>query len=247
MGQLTQSIPYTEYTTVQRDLLSDVVKDEIIYNTTNVRYEIYDGTIWQKYLHNSTDIDITSTIDPTTSDDGYEIGQKWINTVTDTVFVLVDNTASNAVWKQISNTPGGADTNVQFNDDGVFGGQSTFIFDKTTNLLSLNGTFANNIPVTYIPAGTTQTINWQLGNLQILDLGSTTGNVTLTYSNPVAGATYYLKVIQGATTRTLVYPATVKWNGATALIPTTTNDAIDLITMFYDGTNYLSSYTTNYA
>ena len=119
--------------------------------------------------------------------------------------------------------------------------------NKINGNFELDGQFYNNLPTILIPTGTTETIDFDNGNLQILDLGSATGNVTLTYSNPIAGATYYLKVIQGVTSRTLVYPAIVKWNGATALIPTTTNDAIDLITMFYDGTNYLASYTTNYS
>ena len=34
-------------------------------------------------------------------------------------------------------TPGGADTQVQFNDGGSFGGDSTFTFNKTTNVLSV--------------------------------------------------------------------------------------------------------------
>jgi hypothetical protein len=34
-------------------------------------------------------------------------------------------------------TPGGADTNVQFNDGGVFGGEASLTFDKTTQTLSL--------------------------------------------------------------------------------------------------------------
>lgn len=40
-----------------------------------------------------------------------------------------------------STTPGGSDKHVQFNDGGVFGGDSKFTFDKTTGLLTLNGNF----------------------------------------------------------------------------------------------------------
>ena len=65
-------------------------------------------------LSNSPDLDTANwemtlldteinTVDPTTANDSYLIGQKWINTTNDTAFVLVDNTSSNAVWKQVSN------------------------------------------------------------------------------------------------------------------------------------------------
>ena len=35
--------------------------------------------------------------------------------------------------------PGGADTNVQFNDAGVFGGNSRFLFNKTTRVVTIGG------------------------------------------------------------------------------------------------------------
>ena len=39
-----------------------------------------------------------------------------------------------------SGSPGGSDTQVQFNDGGAFGGDSGFTFNKTTNLATLTGT-----------------------------------------------------------------------------------------------------------
>jgi len=39
-------------------------------------------------------------------------------------------------------TPGGADTQVQFNDGGAFGGDADFTWNKTTNLLSITGGIA---------------------------------------------------------------------------------------------------------
>jgi len=38
--------------------------------------------------------------------------------------------------------PGGPDTSIQFNDNGVFGGDSGFTFDKTTKTLTLGGTIS---------------------------------------------------------------------------------------------------------
>ena len=36
-------------------------------------------------------------------------------------------------------TPGGSDTQVQFNDSGAFGGDAGFTYNKTTDILSLTG------------------------------------------------------------------------------------------------------------
>jgi hypothetical protein len=54
-------------------------------------------------------------------------------------------------------TPGGSNTQVQFNDDGNFGGNANFTFNKTTSLLSVIGNIsagnvilANNAGVVYV-------------------------------------------------------------------------------------------------
>ena len=98
---------------------------------------------------------------------------------------------------------------------------------------------------TLTPAGTTQTIDFDNGKGQVLDLGSATGDVTLTLSNPVEGNSYIIKIIQGATARDVVLPSTVLLPEGTA--PTTldipaTDNAIDALTLYYDGTNYLAQF-----
>lgn len=95
---------------------------------------------------------------------------------------------------------------------------------------------------TLTPAGTTQTIDFDNGNTQTLDLGSASGNVTLTLSNGSSGAFYRIWVIQGATPRSLTWPASVIWPQGVAVSLTSTNDAKDLITLYYDGTNYLGEW-----
>ena len=96
------------------------------------------------------------------------------------------------------------------------------------------------------PAGTTQTIDLDNGNTQKLDLGSASGNVTLTLSNPQAGALYRLFVIQGATARELVWPASVKWPQGQAAILSTAASAVDIIELYYDGTNYFANWQVDF-
>jgi hypothetical protein len=97
------------------------------------------------------------------------------------------------------------------------------------------------------PVGTTQTIDWDNGSIAPLDLGSASGDVTLTLSNPQEGLTYIIKVIQGATPRDIVFPATVKFPQGQVPLLSQTNDAIDKIVMYYDGTNYLADWNITYA
>ncbi len=64
--------------------------------------------------------------DPTANDDandGYQIGFIWINESTDQAFILVDDTAGAAVWKDVSSTGGAATAKVgQFYDSNGGGG-----------------------------------------------------------------------------------------------------------------------------
>ncbi len=90
------------------------------------------------------------------------------------------------------------------------------------------------------PGGTTVTHNWDNSNSQVLDLSGATGNVTATFSNPKSGASYLLKVLQGATTRTVVWPGTVLWLGNEPTLTTTAN-GFNVITFYYDGTNFLGT------
>jgi len=43
---------------------------------------------------------VITTVDPAPTDAAYAVGQVWINTVTDTVWVITDNTPAAAVWQQ---------------------------------------------------------------------------------------------------------------------------------------------------
>ncbi len=100
---------------------------------------------------------------------------------------------------------------------------------------------------TLTPSGTTQTVDWDNGVIQKLNVGSASGNVTLTLSNPIIGATYRMFVIQGATARTLVWPAAVKWVNGQAPILSTANGAIDMVWLYWDGTNYFGDWEVAYA
>lgn len=96
-------------------------------------------------------------------------------------------------------------------------------------------------------SGTAHTINFNDGNSTVLDLQEFSGDVTLTLSNPVAGASYIVKVIQGSTARNIIWPVAVLWAGGAAPTISTGNNEIDTIGLYYDGTNYLGVFHQDYS
>ena len=100
---------------------------------------------------------------------------------------------------------------------------------------------------TVTPSGTTHTLDFDDGNVQVIDLGSATGDVTLTLSNPAQGHIYRIEVIQGATPRDLIWPASVKWPGGQKLILSSGNDEVDWVELYYDGSQYLGDWDTDYS
>ena len=91
------------------------------------------------------------------------------------------------------------------------------------------------VGATLTPVGTTQTINFNTGVIQNLDLSSASGDVTLTLTNPQTGGWYTIWITQGATFRDLVWPASVKWPQAQAPILTQTPGAVDMVKLYYTG------------
>ncbi len=93
------------------------------------------------------------------------------------------------------------------------------------------------VRTTNAAAGATPTVTWSNGNHARLTL---TANVTtLTLAAPAVGV-YTLELIQGAGPYTVVWPASVVWAGGVAPTLTSTNGRKDVVTLFYNGTEYLA-------
>jgi len=92
---------------------------------------------------------------------------QWVDVVYDGANMQMQSTLGNAAS---GGTPGGSDTQVQFNDSGAFGGDSGFYYNKTTDTLVVSGAqFIGNV-------GDVQSF------APLLNIGSD--------SNPVAAAFY---------------------------------------------------------
>lgn len=88
--------------------------------------------------------------------------------------------------------------------------------------------------------GTAYTINLANGTIQYLTL---TGNCTYTFPTPVAGQSFMLIQRQDGTGgRTVTWPASVDWPGATAPTLTSTANRVDkFVFTAIDGSNWLGS------
>jgi hypothetical protein len=108
---------------------------------------------------------------------------------------------------------------------------------------TLTGQIACQIPSPMVPTGINQEIDWNASNVQVLDLGSASGDVTVTFVNAAEGSSFLLKVIQGSPNRDITWPASVLFEGGVTPVITTTDDVIDIFSFIYDGTNYLCTYS----
>jgi hypothetical protein len=103
----------------------------------------------------------------------------------------------------------------------------------------------SSIASTVTPSAGAATIDWNNGNMQVLDL-QTGGNITtFTINNPKAGASYFIKIIQGGS-NTITWPAAVKWAENDEYAGSVGAGDIDAVALTYDGTNYLANYSLDY-
>lgn len=88
-------------------------------------------------------------------------------------------------------TPGGADTQVQYNDGGAFGGEATFAYNKTSNTLTINNIVSQDQVALAITgggsttaAGTVQPVTIKTGNNTDAGPGAT-GPITIEHGTYV--------------------------------------------------------------
>lgn len=119
-----------------------------------------------------------------------------------------------------------------------------------SNLLTLAGgqfTFGANTAYFAVTdngnSGTSDTIDWTLGNKQKSTL---TGNCTFTFTAPGGPCNLILECINDGTVRTITWPASVKWSGGTGPTFTGTSGRSDIISFYYNGTVYYGTYTLNH-
>lgn len=94
-------------------------------------------------------------------------------------------------------------------------------------------------------SGATATIDWSARQKQRITL---TANCTLSFTDPANPCNLLLVVVQDGTgSRTVTWPASVLWPGGTAPTLSTAGGAIDIISFYWDGTNYYGADSLNFS
>jgi hypothetical protein len=86
-------------------------------------------------------------------------------------------------------------------------------------------------------------IVWGNGNFQKVTIGA---SLTLSFTAPASPATLRLKIVQSAASWTTTLP-TILWPRGSAPTISTTLGAIDIISIYYDGTSYYGSFAGGFA
>ena len=100
-----------------------------------------------------------------------------------------------------------------------------------------NPTVTNYVETPYSANSSTAiTLDLTNGTVQIITL---TGNCTFTFPTATSGKSFILLLKQDATgSRTVTWPASVKYAGGTAPTITSTASRLDILSYFADGTNW---------
>jgi hypothetical protein len=143
-------------------------------------------------------------------------------------YVLTTHGASqNPTWS--INSPGNFNANVNANNWDL----------DNVRTVTFNQEFDNGT------AGVADTINWLVAQKQKTTLSD---NCTLTFIAPLGPCNLVLKVVQdGSGGNAITWPSTTRWPGGTDPTITSTGDAIDIISFYFDGTNYYGVGSLNFA
>lgn len=93
-------------------------------------------------------------------------------------------------------------------------------------------------------SGASFSVNWSNGVFQKLTL---TNSCVLTFTNPIVDMLQIKLVQDGAGNRTVTFPINCLWEGGNPPILSVIPNSIDIITFYYDGTNYFGSANIGFA
>lgn len=162
------------------------------------------------------------------------------------------NTAGNPVILQPTGPDDDIDLNLGAKGDGVVRVAVGSLIISLGDLDLLAGSLAINDGHAHFgteqavtSSAGTATVDWTNSNKQKLTLSENVS--TLNFTAPGGAASLTLRIIQDTTARTIAWPAAVKWPGGTAPTLSTGSGDIDLITFYFDGTNYFGGFLQDFS
>jgi hypothetical protein len=143
-------------------------------------------------------------------------------------------------------TPSGANTEIQFNNAGVFGASANLTYSTATGATSVANLLMADYQETVAASVNTGAAITPDFNAATIFRYTANSNFTFNgFANPTAGKNAIV-VIQQDAIGGRIMTSTMKFAGGLKVLSTFAN-AIDTIAVFYDGTNYYASLITGYA
>jgi len=94
-----------------------------------------------------------------------------------------------------------------------------------------------------VTTGSTLTINWRAGQKQRVEMGH---DCTFTFAPPAGACNVMLRLVQDGTGgRDPTFPSSVHWQEGTIPTWVTTAHAVNVLAMYFDGTNYHATASVN--
>jgi len=154
--------------------------------------------------------------------------------------------ASGVKWDTISGAISGLTDNRMIKADGTSNVQNTGITVSDGDAVSGAAAFSFHTLQTDSSSSGAVTFDWSADNKLKITL---TENITaITFTPPAGPCNLVLEVVQGASPYTVAgWPAAVKWPGGTAPTISVGSGAVDIITFFYDGTDYHGAFLQDFS
>lgn len=114
--------------------------------------------------------------------------------------------------------------------------------------LDCQGNFVGFTQQTISYSVSTTTVNWGSGNKAAMDFGA--GNIgTMAFTDPANPSNMVLKLTQDGTGSRVItaWDADILWTDGVVPTLSTGADAVDIISFYWDGTNYFGAYGLNYS
>jgi len=110
--------------------------------------------------------------------------------------------------------------------------------NRTLKTATFNAEYSNG------DSGSSKTVDWNNGQKQMITL---TGDCTFTFTDPPGPCNLILRMVQDATGgRDPSWPASVKWVGSAEPTWSSGNGDIDIVSFYFDGTNYYAAAGLNF-
>ena len=239
---------------IEKTSIKDLDVNRLKIGNTTITKNEYDVSTGDLTLDVAGDIELNADGgNITLKDEGVTIAQFEKNASSDNRFTL-QSLLGTANFFRVSTGANGVTSMATIDSDGTVGHLTlvpagNLILDPASKITIINKSIVFNTQIHQDITSGGIAVNWNGGNKQSIDVTGT--GYTLTMTNPAGPCNLILKVIQGDGSDTITTWAassgSVYWSGGAIPTLSTGNGEIDIISFYFDGTNYFAVASLDFA